>query len=1189
MDPETPNMNEKQSRLPIRNPPSTKKHYGKKSASSRCKFRWLAAISFGFVISMMWWTNVHIHHNGNLFFDDYKPSDKQITDKSEKNINKTNEINSNTPTKSIPCQALPYPPSEQPAPFLQYPVSHSSAAVPSFPKESSSTNQASFTPVNFLTRARAQEDIPLMLSEYVNTYPNRLHGSLPYVHDYFRTSISDRDSIVFVAQNMRRCDQGDFSDEPMEYWLNQVSLLQGVDIVKENSNIRVSNSYEEATDTNTRFICRFQDGSETVSKYFFDYELIMGVKGYSTLVQAKRDHYVVPSTILFHCPIPTSTTTTNTAVAQTATASPPMTFDLVVIQTITRDGFKLNPETRDLFPDVSEPLERIYDIETLLSTHQSNTMDVCDHDTDQHNGVVALRNLPLFQPISDSPPTLYNLPKSDQSPHHYKHKIAACLWSSKSYRTRTNTKFNNGDSRLIEWMEFHFMIGLDHVYLYDNSQDSADTLARAADLFGPEKITRIVWPHKICNNMAPGSKNPGERSSQYSAEASCLKRYGGEAEWMMTIDVDEYIIPMGDNNSLQDLLQQMEGRGVKVMNLASVRSKLRKELTVPVTRSTETEDVDDINSCENVKPHVPCRVKMDNATFLEAYNCNVGYKEWGGRAQKQIFRTDYMIHHFVHYSVVTKSLLEPLEDGKRPRKKHDANEVVSVVDEALLIHAKGMIPWSAKSANCFGEGTERKFIEGKLNTCLLGTEYFLNNEGVRVRSEKADDVGTGFDVDERMVNCFSNRKVDEFYLPMLKARLSSKATETTMTTELSATKVTPNELSSQMQSHPLMDYSAIPPPTYDTESNLMPPPVELIYAENFGTGVDDILVNLQPLIGTHKETNNAIFALAENYDLKKFVHFLESLRDTGYEGDVVLSITSDHNDDLISYLRSFDSSKINLVSYAVVWDCTSKKDGLEIGTSTNGGKSDCVIHGIFGSKSGEIYRDLRSPRPIATARYELYYIWCKQYSARSKIMMIDFRDSYFVTDPFDDSKGKRGENSIGEGEVHLFAEHNPSVTIKTSNFNRKWIQDCYGKEHLNKFGDESVVCSGSTIGEKSSVEVYLMAMVFQYDATKCKMKGADQGFHNYLFYSGTLTGLVGDKVTVFKQGEGTINNLAAMREKPLVEYGVIKEGDAEMIVRNWDGMASSVVHQYDRDPDLKKWRQDFEMKLVRELDNKTRF
>ena len=97
-------------------------------------------------------------------------------------------------------------------------------------------------------------------------------------------------------------------------------------------------------------------------------------------------------------------------------------------------------------------------------------------------------------------------------------------------------------------------------------------------------------------------------------------------------------------------------------------------------------------------------------------------------------------------------------------------------------------------------------------------------------------------------------------------------------------------------------------------------------------------------------------------------------------------------------------------------------------------------------------------------------------------------------------------------------------------------------------------------------------MVAEYDATLCKSKGCDQGFHNYLYYAGKLGSDSGSnvegisKVIFHEQGKGIINNLAALRTKPLSEWGLY---DAKReLVLNWDGSTSLVAHQYDRDKEV---------------------
>ena len=83
--------------------------------------------------------------------------------------------------------------------------------------------------------------------------------------------------------------------------------------------------------------------------------------------------------------------------------------------------------------------------------------------------------------------------------------------------------------------------------------------------------------------------------------------------------------------------------------------------------------------------------------------------------------------------------------------------------------------------------------------------------------------------------------------------------------------------------------------------------------------------------------------------------------------------------------------------------------------------------------------------------------------------------------------------------------------------------------------DKPTICSGSTMGEQVAIETYLRAMVNESDETGTKLMGADQGFHNYLYYSNKLANANSIKsITVFDQGFAIINNLGAMRTKELV-------------------------------------------------------
>ena len=161
------------------------------------------------------------------------------------------------------------------------------------------------------------------------------------------------------------------------------------------------------------------------------------------------------------------------------------------------------------------------------------------------------------------------------------------------------------------------------------------------------------------------------------------------------------------------------------------------------------------------------------------------------------------------------------------------------------------------------------------------------------------------------------------------------------------------------------------------------------------------------------------------------------------------------------------------------------------------------------------------------------------------------------------------------GVLRLFEENatpsSAAANIGKSNYNSRWIRGAYGQAMLSKMKDRPVICSGSTIGDAVAIEAYLRAMVAQFDTTGCKQVGCDQGMHNYLYYSNSLEGVEGIcEVITYKQGQGIVNNLAAMRNSPLRQQGVLVDGN----VINWDSSISAVAHQYDRDKELERLIKD---------------
>jgi hypothetical protein len=257
---------------------------------------------------------------------------------------------------------------------------------------------------------------------------------------------------------------------------------------------------------------------------------------------------------------------------------------------------------------------------------------------------------------------------------------------------------------------------------------------------------------------------------------------------------------------------------------------------------------------------------------------------------------------------------------------------------------------------------------------------------------------------------------------------------------------------------------------------------------------------LHPAFGKHRSTSNAIFVFAEGYDLSIYLAFIGSLSASGYKGDVVISIST--KDKLKPGVQDYLTSEIsglNIVGYEVEWDCY--KQSGEVATGANEGINHCQMNRVFGDAERNVVKDPREARPVATARYELYWMWSLMYESDSWIMLIDARDAWFQLDPFDSLGGEVG---VDGGELHLFGVSNSRVflffwilhesalnisalldfkenadvvRIGTSAYNRKWLTSAYGQDAVKSYFEEPVICSGSTIGHQIAIETYLRAMV----------------------------------------------------------------------------------------------------------------
>lgn len=331
-----------------------------------------------------------------------------------------------------------------------------------------------------------------------------------------------------------------------------------------------------------------------------------------------------------------------------------------------------------------------------------------------------------------------------------KHKLISCTWTSAGFYTRGERTFvDDGRQRLLQWLEFNKLAGVDHVYIFDNSGavDGNKTLKPITDQF-PGFATRIDWPAKVCNNRPGNQDNKGERSTQYAAESACRLRFGAHSDWLAAHDTDEYLTPLGPNNSLKDVLNKVEKEDIRILNFYSKRSKLQVKYfnTTGAEKST-------------FNPALP-----PDKSFLQVYNCNIEKppRKKLMPAEKAIYRPDYVHMHFVHYSTVTSDNKMSEQEAKainhawRRVYKEAHIRYVDEETEATMLHTKAIV-----------EKETRQWDRSPDTN--VGVAYPPGT------SEKNGTVTVEINGNTLPANCYPVEKIDQYWAPKLEAAMKDRA------------------------------------------------------------------------------------------------------------------------------------------------------------------------------------------------------------------------------------------------------------------------------------------------------------------------------------------------------------------------------------------------------------------------------
>lgn len=373
-----------------------------------------------------------------------------------------------------------------------------------------------------------------MLPEESKVCPVDADPFLPWIHDVF---LNKEDSAVtFIVQNKRRCNQADKFRIEKDRLIPQMSLLQPISVVPvlnskdeipstlwdDNNNQdekrwKLSTLQETQSEDHkyTRFICRFKSVStkgegnsfpirtlgETLSRSLVNYEWVNFRKRRKTEMLTKEGidkEFFWLSSYQFECPLPP---TLDPAVMQSSQYN--YYVDVIPIRTPPRtgtDGLHFDPNnlprrfrSSTTFFDATKKFGTNHVLPKIEASGRWENIPICDYPSSNPKAhqKITEKNTPALKKVDTKTTTT-----ETEKPYY----LVGCLWASAVYGTRGNlSKVSDTKKRLKEWLEYHFLAGFDHFYIYDNTaaQDASGNISLSdelRDLFDPSQITHIEWP-----------------------------------------------------------------------------------------------------------------------------------------------------------------------------------------------------------------------------------------------------------------------------------------------------------------------------------------------------------------------------------------------------------------------------------------------------------------------------------------------------------------------------------------------------------------------------------------------------------------------------------------------------------------------------------------------------------------------
>ena len=222
----------------------------------------------------------------------------------------------------------------------------------------------------------------------------------------------------------------------------------------------------------------------------------------------------------------------------------------------------------------------------------------------------------------------------------------------KKYKLCIVAIFKNEQDYMEEWIDYHIAQGFDQIFLYCNDPNLNKYPYLLNDKY-KKFVTLIDWTNK---------ENNGSNTVQRQAYKDCIKNYGNLCQFLLILDLDEFVHPYKQFNTVSDYIDSLihdwsNIQSFKIQRYDFGSNGHKKKPNIPVTNAyTKHEKI-----CSTYKAMANMDYVDTNDSFFgvhdfpysnldgKIYNDYLNYRETGypsGCKQNSINEIPLVINHY---------------------------------------------------------------------------------------------------------------------------------------------------------------------------------------------------------------------------------------------------------------------------------------------------------------------------------------------------------------------------------------------------------------------------------------------------------------------------------------------------------------------------------------------------------------